>query len=148
MDELKNAMKEKTDRNLDGMVKRTDSPFTTKVLECPLPPKFHLPQLESFDGLKDLLDHITTFKMTLGLQQTPDEILFRSFPTTLKGAVWMWFSKLDRSSIDDFEQLSNLFVCHFVGGQHQKRPADHLLMIRQEDGELLRSYVKRFNMKY
>jgi len=76
MDELKNAMKEKTDRNLDGMVKRTDSPFTTKVLECPLPPKFHLPQLESFDGLKDLLDHITTFKMTLGLQQTPDEILF------------------------------------------------------------------------
>ena len=43
MDELKNAMKEKTNRNLDGMVKRTDSSFTTKVLECPFPPKFHFP---------------------------------------------------------------------------------------------------------
>lgn len=45
MDELKNAMKEKTTKNLDRMVKRTDSPFTTKFLECLLPPKFCLPNL-------------------------------------------------------------------------------------------------------
>ena len=43
MDELKNAMKEKTNRNLDGMVKRTDSSSMAKVLECPFPPKFHFP---------------------------------------------------------------------------------------------------------
>ena len=74
MDELKNAMKEKTDKNLDVMVKRTGSPFNLKVLECPLPSKFCLPQLESFNaqlesfnGLRDPLDHITTFKMTLSL---------------------------------------------------------------------------------
>lgn len=65
MDELKNVMKEKTDENIDGMVKRTDSPFTTRALEYPLPPKFRLPRLESFDSLRDLLDHINTFKMTL-----------------------------------------------------------------------------------
>ena len=50
------------------MVKRIDSPFTSKVLECPLPLKFRLLQLESYDGLKDPLDHITTFEMTLSLQ--------------------------------------------------------------------------------
>ena len=66
MDELKDEGKKK--KNLDGMVKRIDSPFTLKVLECPLPPKFRLLQLESYDGLKDPLDHITTFKMTLSLQ--------------------------------------------------------------------------------
>ena len=38
MDKLKNTMREKTNKNLDGMVKRTNSPFTTKVLGCPLPP--------------------------------------------------------------------------------------------------------------
>ena len=43
LDEVKNAMKGKTKMNLDGMLKRTDSPFTTSVLECPLPPKFRLP---------------------------------------------------------------------------------------------------------
>ena len=67
MDELKNAMKEKTTKILDWMVKRTNSPFTKKVMECPLPPRFRLPQLELYDDLKDPLDHITTFKMTLSL---------------------------------------------------------------------------------
>lgn len=51
MDELRNEMREKTNKNLDGMVRRIDSPFTIKVLKCPLSPKFHLPQLKSFDDL-------------------------------------------------------------------------------------------------
>jgi len=53
MDELMNAIKEKTDRSLDRMVRATDSPFTIVVLECSVPSKFRLPQLEPFDGLKD-----------------------------------------------------------------------------------------------
>ena len=68
MDDLKNAMKEKTTKNLDGMGKMTDAPFTIKVLECPLLSKFRIPQLESYDSLKDPLDHIASFKMTLNLQ--------------------------------------------------------------------------------
>ena len=43
LDEVKNGMKGKTTINLDGMIKRTDSPFIASILECPLPPKFHLP---------------------------------------------------------------------------------------------------------
>ena len=42
LDEVKNAMKGKTVMNLDGMLKRIDSPFTASVSECPLPPKFRL----------------------------------------------------------------------------------------------------------
>jgi len=67
MGELRNSIREKIDRNLDEMVRRTDSPFNTKIVERPLLPKFHLPQLESFDGLKDPLDHITSFRTTLSL---------------------------------------------------------------------------------
>nr|XP_023912199.1 uncharacterized protein LOC112023809 [Quercus suber] len=99
------------------MVRATDSLFTTAVLDCPVPSKFRLPQLEPFDGLKDPQDHLNTFKTTLGLQQPPDEILCRSFPTTLKGAAREWFTKLPTSSIDTFEQ---------------------------GEKETLRSYVKRF----
>ena len=103
MNELRNAIKGKTDRSLDRMVRITDSLFTTAVLECPMPSKFCLPQLEPFDGLKDPLDHLNTFNMTLGLQQPPDEILCRSFPTTLKGATREWFTKLPTSSINSFK---------------------------------------------
>jgi len=144
MDELRNAIREKTDQSLDRTVRKTDSPFTMAVQECPVPSKFRLPQLEPFDGLKDPLDHLNTFKTTLGLPQPPDEILCRSFPTTLKGAAREWFNKLPTSSIDTFEQLSGSFVRHFVGGQRPKRTADHLLTIKQGERETLRSYVTRF----
>ena len=68
LDKVKNAMKGKMAMNLDDMLKRTDSPFTANVLECPLPPKFCLPQLEFYDGTKDPLDHIGAFKTILNLQ--------------------------------------------------------------------------------
>ena len=116
MDELRNAIKGKIYQSLDKMVRTTDSPFMAAVLECPVPSKFCLPQLKSFYGLKDPLDHLNTFKMTLGLQQPPNEILCRSFPTTLKRPVREWFTNLPTSSIDSFEQLGNSFLCHFVGG--------------------------------
>ena len=144
MDELRSTIKEKTEWSVDKLVRATDSPFTVAVLECPVPSKFRLPQLEPFEGLKDPQDHLNTFKTTLGLQQPPDEILCRSFPTTLKGAAREWFTKLPTSSIDNFEQLSNAFLRHFIGGQRPKRPTDHLLTIRQGERETLRSYVKRF----
>ena len=46
MDELRNAIREKTDQSLDRTFRKTDSPFTMAVQECPMPSKFRLPQLE------------------------------------------------------------------------------------------------------
>ena len=40
MDEPRNAIKGKTDRSLDRMVRTTDSPFTSAVLECLVQSKF------------------------------------------------------------------------------------------------------------
>ena len=144
MDELRNSINRKTDRILDRMVRTTDSPFMTAILECLVLSKFRLPQLEPFDRLKDPLDHLNTFKTTLDFQQPPDEILCYSFLTTLKGAAREWFTKLPTSSIDSFEQLGNSFLHHFIRGQCPKRLADHLLTIRQGEKETLRSYLKRF----
>ena len=145
MDKLKSAMKDKGGENLDGMIRRTDSPFITEVLNPPFPPKFHLPQLESYDDSKDPLDHIESFKMLMLLQMTPDEVMRRAFPTTLKGASMVWFNKITLGTIADFEQLSKGFVRHFIGGQRHKKPTGHLLKIQQVEGESLRQYVTRFN---
>ena len=130
MEELRSAIKERTDQSVDKMVRATDSPFTATVLECPVLSKFRLPQLEPFDGLKDPQDHLNTFKTTLGLQQPPDEIMCHSFLTTFKGAAREWFTKLPTSSIDNSDQLSSAFLRHFIGGQRPKRSVDYLLTIR------------------
>ena len=130
LDEVKNAMKDKTTINLDGIIKRIDSPFTASVLECPLPPRFHLPQLEVYDGTKDPLDHKGAFKKILSLQQTPDEVICRTFPATLRGAARVWLSKLPTVFIVNFDQLSDSFVRHFIGGQCHKRPTSYLLTVK------------------
>ena len=117
MDELRRATKGKAVENLDGMIRRTDSLFTTKVLNRPLPPKFRLPQLESYDDSKDPLDHIESFKTLMHLHMTRDEVMCKAFPTTLKGAAKVWFNKISPSTIANFEQLSRRFVRHFIGGQ-------------------------------
>ena len=129
MDELRNAIKDKGGENLDGMIRRMDLPFTTEVLNRPLPPKFHLPQLESYDGSKDPLDHIESFKTLMLLQMTPDEVMCRAFLTTLKGVARVWFSKIPLRTIANFEQLSKGFVRHFIGGQRHKKPIGYLLNI-------------------
>ena len=103
MDKLKNVAKDKAVENLDKMIRRTDLPFTMEVLNCLLLPKFCLPQLESFDGSRDPLDHIKSFKTLMLLQMTPDEVMCRVFLTTLKGSARVWFGKLPLGTIVNFD---------------------------------------------
>jgi len=85
------------------MIRRTHSPFTAEVLNLPLPPKFFFPQLESFIGLKDPLDHIKLYKTLMHLQMTPDEVMCWAFSTTLKGTTRVWFNKVPPSAIANFK---------------------------------------------
>ena len=119
MDELKSAMEDKSRGNLYGMIWRTDSPFTNEVLNRSFPPKFCLPQLESYDGSKDPLDHIES-KMLILLQMTLDEVIYRAILTTLKGAARVWFSKIPPGTIADFKQLSKGFFRHLSRGKDTK----------------------------
>ena len=57
----------------------------------------------------------------------------------------MWFSKLPVSSIANIKQLNDSFVRHFIGVQWHKRPTSYLLIVKQQEGETLREYVKHFN---
>uniref|UniRef100_A0A2N9HHE1 Uncharacterized protein n=1 Tax=Fagus sylvatica TaxID=28930 RepID=A0A2N9HHE1_FAGSY len=104
-----------------------------------------MPSLENFDGTKDPLDHLESFKTMMCLQGVPDEIMCRAFPTTLKGPARIWFKKLIPGSVGSFAQLSHSFFNHFIGGQRCGRPTTHLLNVRQREGETLRSYLTRFN---
>ena len=52
---------------VDDLIHRTDSPFTASINSYPLPPKFKMPSLDSYDGTRDPFDHIATFKTTMHL---------------------------------------------------------------------------------
>ena len=102
MGEMKDEFKGWAAKNLDNLVHRTDSPFTKVVTSFPLPFKFRMPSLETFDGSKDPLDHLESFKTMMCLQGVPDEIMCHAFPTTLKGPARIWFKKLTPNSVGSF----------------------------------------------
>ena len=111
----------------------------------PPPVKFRMPQIEAYDGSKDLLDHLESFKTLINLEGVPDEIICRSFPTTLKGLVRIWFSRLTPNFIGTFKELSAQFALHFIEGHRYKKSTTCLMSIKQQENEMLRSYITCFN---
>jgi len=143
MDEMRENMRRIN--HVDDLVHRIDSPFITSINSHPLPSKFKMPLLDSYDGMCDPCDQFVTFKITMHLQGVPDKIMCKAFPTTFKGQARVWFSKIPPNTINSFEKLSKLFVNNFIGGQRHKRSSFSLLTIKLGDNESLRSFITHFN---
>ena len=86
-----------------------------------------------------------SFKTLMHLQGVADEIMCRAFPTTLRGPVRIWFSRLTPNSISTFKDLSAQFASHFIEGHRYTKSTACLMSIRQWEDETLRSYIARFN---
>ena len=147
MEVMMNALKGWVSSDLDDLVNRTDSPFTAAVNSFPLPHKFRMPHIDSYNEVKDLLDHMETFKTLMHLQGVADEIMCKVFPTTLKGAARIWFSRLTPNLVSTFKELSAQFTTHFIGGHRYKKSTTCLMSIRQREDETLQSYISRLNKK-
>ena len=65
VEEMKDSMRRAN--HVDDLVHRTDSPFITSITSHPLPSKFKMPTLDSYDGTRDPYDHIAMFKTTMHL---------------------------------------------------------------------------------
>ena len=87
---------------MDDLVHRTEFPFIASIISHPLPFKFKMPTLDSYDGTQDPCHYIATFKTTMHLQCILDEIICRTFPTMQKGPARVWFGKLPPNTITTF----------------------------------------------
>ena len=82
---MKEVVRGRAPDSMDTLVQQTESPFTAEVLHFPLPAKFRMPQIEVFDGAKDLVDHLNTYKNQMELHGYQDPVRCRAFAIMLKG---------------------------------------------------------------
>ena len=106
-----------------------------------------MPQVESYVGAKDPLDHLESFKTLIHLPKVANEIKCRAFFTALKGPAKIWFSRLMPNSINTFRELGAQFASHFIGGHRYKKSTACLISIKQRKDEMFRSYIACFNKK-
>ena len=142
---MKEVVRGRAPDTMDTLVRQTESPFTAEVLHFPLPAKFRMPQVVAFDGVRDPVDHLNTYKNQMELHGYQDPVRCRAFATTLKGPALAWFNRLPPSSIPSFRELSIAFISHFIGARTYRKPSYHLLTVKQSFQESLKSYVQRFN---
>ncbi|XP_050207590.1 uncharacterized protein LOC126657013 [Mercurialis annua] len=120
------------------------SPLSADIMEETIPYNMKLPNLPTFNGEGDPMDHTSRFTATMGLLSVTDAILCRVFPTTLTGTSQRWYNKLKPGSIRSFAALSTEFLNKYL----TNIPAKTTSIMRsciQEEGEKLRSYIERFN---
>jgi len=132
---------------VDKLLMGTDSPFTRRVANYRLPEKFKLPQILSYAGDRDPLDHLENFLAHLYLHGTPDEVACRAFPLTLSGNARDWFRKLPPNSVDQFKELSKIFLTEFLAFRTRKNPSRYLLSLHQQSNESLKEFMARFNQE-
>ena len=106
-----------------------------------------MPQIKTFDGTKDPVDHLNTYNNKMKLHGYQDPVRCRAFAIMLKGLTLSWFNILLPSLISSFKELSIAFVSYFIEALTYKLSRYHLLTIKQSPRENLKSYVQRFNAK-
>ena len=104
-----------------------------------------MPQVEAYDGSKNPLDHLESFKTLMHLQGMADEIICKAFPTMLKGPARIWFNRLTLNSISTFKELSARFASHFIKRHRHKKSTANLMNIKQWEDETLRTYITHLN---
>ncbi|XP_010245105.1 PREDICTED: uncharacterized protein LOC104588740 [Nelumbo nucifera] len=118
--------------------------FTDAITSEPLPPHFKAPTLETYDGTTDLDEYLESFRALMLLHGYSDTLTFRAFQVTFKGAARRWFVKLPPCSINSWEQLTNLFLAHFISSQRCQKSVVSLMVVRQRHDESLWSCIDRF----
>jgi hypothetical protein len=132
---------------VDKLLMGTDSLFTRRVADYRLPEKFKVPQILSYAGDGDPLDHLENFRAHLDLHGTPDEVACLAFPLTLSGNARDWFRKLPSNSVDQFNELSKIFLTEFLAFRTRKKPSGYLLSLHQQSNESLKEFMARFNQE-
>ncbi|RRT51411.1 hypothetical protein B296_00043190 [Ensete ventricosum] len=97
-----------------GESSKGGSSFTPEIQDKPLPANFRLPALELYDGSCDSTEHVTTFRAEMALYDTFDALMYRAFPTTLRGPARTWYCRLKPASKSSFDLLAKEFELNFL----------------------------------
>ena len=79
-----------------------ESPFTSEILDVPIPRNFKPPVLATYDGSTDPVQHVNMSERHMELITSDDSLYCRAFPSTLSYRAQQWFSWLEPHSISSF----------------------------------------------
>ena len=94
-------------KRLDDMLSTS---FSSRIINYEPPQGFIVPKFSTYDGSSDPFDHIMHYRQLMTIDIGNDMLLCKVFPTSLQGQVLSWLHRLPMNSVDNFRDLSEVFV--------------------------------------
>jgi hypothetical protein len=118
--------------------------FSPRLRNLLLPDKFKPVGITKYDAKQDPIQWLRCYALSIENAGSNNDTKFLYFPFCLDQALLTWLESLDKHSIDKWDQLKEQFTSNFAGAMGRPGTRMDLDMVKQEQGETLRKYMRCF----
>jgi hypothetical protein len=118
--------------------------FSPRLHNLLLPDKFKPLGITKYDAKQDPIQWLRCYALSIENAGGNNDTKCLYFPFCLDQAPLTWLESLENYSIDKWDQLKEQFTSNFAGAMGHSGTRMDLAMVKQEQGETLRKYMRRF----
>jgi hypothetical protein len=118
--------------------------FSARLRNLLLPEKFKPLGITKYDTKQDPVQWLRCYALSIENAGGDNDTKCLYFPFCLDQAPLTWLESLEKHSIDKWDQLKEKFTSNFAGAMGRSGTHMDLAMVKQEQGETLRKYMRRF----
>ncbi|KAK2433879.1 hypothetical protein QL285_019087 [Trifolium repens] len=143
--EIQKEKAEEVARNEDEENIEVSQPLAQQLWDAQVPPNFKIPQLPSFDGKTDPLEHLMAVGTQTAILGAEEHLKCKLLSSTFKDAALRWYMNLPKNSITGYQDFHRKLIHQFSGSKHIQVTATNMFSLRQRSSESLREYLARFS---
>jgi hypothetical protein len=118
--------------------------FSAEHRNLLLPEKFKPLGITKYNAKQDPIQWLKCYTLSIENAGGNNDTKCLYFPFCLDQASLTWLESLDKNSIDKWDQLKEDFTSNFAGAMGRSGTRMDLAMVKQEQGETLRKYMRCF----
>jgi hypothetical protein len=118
--------------------------FYARLRNLLLPEKFKPLGITKYDAKQDPVQWLRCYALSIENVGGNNNTKCLYFPFCLDQEPVTWLESLNKNSIDKWDQLKDQFTSNIVGSMGRSGTRMDLAMVKQEQGETLRKYMRRF----
>jgi hypothetical protein len=118
--------------------------FSARLRNLLLPEKFKPLGITKYDAKQDPVQWLRCYALSIENAGGNNDTKCLYFPFCLDQSSLTWLESLEKYSIDKWDQLKEQFTSNFAGAMGHSGTRMDLAMVKQEQGEAFRKYMRRF----
>jgi hypothetical protein len=118
--------------------------FSPRLRNLLLPEKFKPLGITKYDAKQDPIQWLRCYALSIENAGGNNDTKCLYFPFCLDQAPLTWLESLEKYSIDKWDQLKEQFTSNFEGTMGRSGTRMDLAIVKQEQGETLHKYMRRF----